>query len=363
MDIHWYWGFSTGTRVKNPQQEWISAREELSTDGWEGHLGDAGALDAWWVNQRLRLIAQRQGGVFSRRQALASGCTHEQIVRCLRDGSWEQIRRGQYAETLDLTVLPSWERARTMHLRQVHAVMNAMRPGSVAVSHQSALVLHGLPIWGLDLSRVHVTRLDGRSGGVVAGVQHHLGVLTDADLEVVDGLLATTIARATLESACTASFEVAVVGVDAALHAGQLGDDDVRRLRSVMAFWPGSVAAREALGFGNGLSESVGESRLRVLMYERGLPRPRLQTEFRDRFGLIGRVDFDFDGYQTVVEFDGAVKYGGGSSEVLIREKRREDRLRALGLTVIRTSWSDFDRPAELAADILGVLNRHRRPA
>jgi hypothetical protein len=315
------------------------------------------------VNQRLRLIAQRQGGVFSRRQALASGCSHEQIVRYLRNGSWEQIRRGQYAEVLDLTVLPPWERARTMHLRQVHAVMNAMRPGTVAVSHQSALVLHGLPIWGLDLNRVHVTRVDGRSGGVVAGVQHHLGVLTDADLCFADGLLATSIARATLESACTASFEVGVIGVDAALRAGHLGEDEVRRLRSVMAFWPGSVAAREALRFGNGLSESVGESRLRVLMYEHGLPQPRLQTEFYDRLGLIGRVDFDFDGYEAVVEFDGALKYGGGSPEVLIQEKRREDRLRALGLTVIRTDWSDFGRPAELAADMLRVLNRHRRLA
>lgn len=259
-----------------------------------------------------------------------------------------------------MTVLPPWDRVRLTHLRQVHAVMNAMRPGSVAVSHQSAMALHGLPIWGLDLSCVHVTRVDGRSGGVVAGVQHHLGVLTDADLTVVNGRLTTSIARATLESACTAPFEVAVVGIDAALRAGRLGEDEVRRLRSVMAFWPGSAAARAALRFGDGLSESVGESRLRVLMYEHGLPRPRLQTEFYDRLGLIGRVDFDFDEYESVVEFDGALKYGGGSPEVLIREKRREDRLRALGRIVIRTDWSDFDHPAELAAGILQTLHRHR---
>lgn len=98
-------------------------------------------------------------------------------------------------------------------------------------------------------------------------------------------------------------------------------------------------------------------------MYEHGLPRPRLQTVFRDRFGLIGRVDFDFEEYEAVVEFDGALKYGGGSPEVLLREKRREDRLRALGRTVIRTDWSDLDHPAELAARILNVLNRYRRPA
>ncbi|MDX2974698.1 type IV toxin-antitoxin system AbiEi family antitoxin domain-containing protein [Kribbella solani] len=312
------------------------------------------------MNQRLRVIAQQQGGVFSRRQALASGCSHDQIARRLRDGSWAQVRRGQYAEALDLAGLPSWERARLMHVRQVHAVVNAIRPGHVAVSHQSALVLQGMPIWGLDLSRVHITRLDGRSGGVVAGVQHHLGVLTDADLSVVDGLLVTSVARASLESACTASFEVGVIGVDAALRTGGLGEDEVRRLRSVIAYWPGSAAARKALSFGNGLSESVGESRMRVLMYEHGLPRPRLQTEYRDRFGLIGRVDFDFEGYDTAVEFDGALKYGGGSPDVLVREKRREDRLRALGLIVIRTDWTDFDHPAQLATNMLRVLNRRR---
>jgi len=225
------------------------------------------------------------------------------------------------------------------------------------------MVLHGLPIWGLDLGCVHVTRVDGRSGGVVAGVQHHLGVLTDADLTVVHGRLATSAARAVLESACTTSFEVAVVGVDSALRAGHLEEDEVRRLQSVMAFWPGSAAARTALRFGNGLSESVGESRLRVQMYEQGLPRPRLQTEFHDRLGLIGRVDFDFDGYETVVEFDGALKYGGGSPEVMIREKRREDRLRAIGLTVVRIDWSDLDRPAETAAGMLRTLHSRRRPA
>ncbi|WP_165547156.1 type IV toxin-antitoxin system AbiEi family antitoxin domain-containing protein [Kribbella sindirgiensis] len=315
------------------------------------------------MNERLRLIAAHQGGVFSRRQALASGCTHEQIVRHLRDGSWEQIRRGQYAEKLDLAAPPPWERARWTHLRQMHAVMNAIRARSVAVSHQSALVLHGLPTWGLDLGRVHVTRLDGQSGGLVAGVQHHLGVLTAADLTVVDGRLVTSVARAALESACTTSFEVGVVGFDAALRAGNLGEDEVQRLQSASTFWPGSATARRALRFGNGLAESVGESRLRVLMHEHGMPEPRLQTEFYDRLGLVGRVDFDFDGYNTVVEFDGALKYGGGSPDVLIREKRREDRLRALGLTVVRTDWSDFDHPAALAAALLRTLNRHRRPA
>jgi very-short-patch-repair endonuclease len=320
-------------------------------------------MDAWWVNARLEVIAGSQAGVFSRRQALASGLSADQIVRHLRDGRWKTVRRGQYAENVDLAAMEPWERARWVHRQQVHAAMNSLRSGSVAVSHQSAFVLHGLPIWGLDLSRVHVTRLDGRSGGVVAGVQHHLGKLTDDDLAVVEARWVTRVARAVVESACTASFEVAVVGVDAALREYGLSDEDMARQLEQSQFWPGSTTARAVLRFGSRLSESVGESRLRVLLHDHGLPEPMLQVEFHDRDGFVGRVDFYFPAYDAVLEFDGMLKYGGGSPEVLISEKRREDRLRALGLTVIRVVWSDFDRPDRLAATIRQALARAKQAA
>ncbi|MGW1343346.1 type IV toxin-antitoxin system AbiEi family antitoxin domain-containing protein [Kribbella sp. NPDC002412] len=311
----------------------------------------------------LKLLAARQGGVFSRTQALVCGYSADQIVRRLSDGRWQRVRRGQYAEKVDLAALQPWERAEWNHRRQVHAVMNSLRTGSVAVSHQSSLLLHRLPVWGLDLSRVHVTRLDGQSGGLVAHVQHHLGKLAAADLAEVEGRLVTSPLRAAVESACATSFEVAVVGVDAALREYDVSDADIRSLLHVFEFWPGGTNARAALRFGNRLSESVGESRLRVLLHEHGLPAPVLQSELHDADGLVGRVDFHFPAYDTVVEFDGMLKYGGGSPEVLVREKRREDRLRALGLTVVRADWADLDRPAHLAGTIGRALTGRARAA
>ncbi len=68
-------------------------------------------------------------------------------------------------------------------------------------------------------------------------------------------------------------------------------------------------------------------------MFRANLPRPRLQREYRDGQGLIGYVDFDFEG--LIGEFDGKIKYRvppGASpeeaGEVVWREKQREDRLR-----------------------------------
>jgi hypothetical protein len=312
----------------------------------------------------LKLVAASQGGVFSRSQALASGYTLQEIRDRVRVGRWERVRHGQYAETVDLTALPPWDRQLHRHRRLVHAAMNSLRPGSVAVSHQSALVLHELPQWALDLSEVQLSRLDERRhSGPVAGVRYHRGRLSSADLTERDGLPVTTLARAVLETACTTSFEAAVVIVDAALRDHALGEEELLRLLGLTEFWPGSPTARSAIGFGDGRSESVGESRLRVLMYNHGLPRPVLQAVYEDENGFIARVDFDFPEYETVVEFDGMFKYAGGSPDVLTREKAREDRLRALGLQVVRTTWSDLDHPSRVVSRIQAAFTRSRRTA
>ncbi|WP_157997158.1 type IV toxin-antitoxin system AbiEi family antitoxin domain-containing protein [Kribbella rubisoli] len=316
------------------------------------------------MNPMLAVVAASQGGVFSRAQAFACGYTPRGVRDRVRAGRWLRVRYGQYAEAGDLSRLPPWERELARHRLLVYAVMNAMRPGAVAVSHQSSLLLHGLPLWGVDLSEVHLSRLDvRRHSGPVAGVRYHRGVLTPDDLVAVGALTATALPRAVVESACVASFESGVIFADAALRDGGVDQDDLNRLLRLTEFWPGSATARAALSFASGRSESVGESRMRVLMHNQGLPAPELQVVYRDRDGIIGRVDFDFSEYNTVVEFDGRLKYTGASSDVLVEEKIREDRLRAAGLEIVRTMWPDLDHPARTAAAIRAAFARSRRTA
>jgi hypothetical protein len=304
----------------------------------------------------LALVAAAQGGVFSRRQALECGSTPDQIREHLARGRWERVRHGQYAEVRDAAALTPWERRRAAHRRLVHAVVNSRRPGSVAVSHQSALVLHGLPDWGMSFEDVHLTRLDDRGGCRCAGVQEHVGRLSAQDLTRTDGRPATAVPRAVAETACTSSFEAAVVVADAATRTRRIAEEDWARVLAEVEFWPGSPTARAALSFMNPLSESVGESRLRVLMHTYGLPAPELQVEFHDRGGFVARVDFFVREYGVVVEFDGLTKYADGSASVLIQEKLREDRLRALGLRVIRATWSDLASPDGVVARIQQAL-------
>lgn len=83
-------------------------------------------------------------------------------------------------------------------------------------------------------------------------------------------------------------------------------------------------------------------------MITAGLPLPRLQNTFQIPDGEA-RADFDWDG-RVVGEFDGLQKYGRllrpgeTATAALIREKKREDALRAQGIMVIRWTWSTLER-------------------
>jgi hypothetical protein len=127
---------------------------------------------------------------------------------------------------------------------------------------------------------------------------------------------------------------------------------------------PGARAAGRVIAFADGRSESVGESRSRVMLHRAGLPEPELQMTVCDVDGVfLGRADFGYRRRKVLGEFDGKVKYRGGSGaedpgETVFREKRREDALRAAGWAVVRWIWLDLDEPATVIHRIRSALDR-----
>lgn len=82
-----------------------------------------------------------------------------------------------------------------------------------------------------------------------------------------------------------------------------------------------------------------------------------LQHPFYDADGLIGYADMYWQEWGVVGECDGLAKYRNRND--LISEKRREDRLRALGLVVVRWTWAELmHSPALVAQRILTAVNR-----
>ncbi|WP_327636893.1 type IV toxin-antitoxin system AbiEi family antitoxin domain-containing protein [Kribbella sp. NBC_00482] len=298
------------------------------------------------MNPKLSVLADARGGWFTRADAMDCGYSDSELRRRLRSGQWARLSRDVYVEPGgSSTGEAAWDCAKRLHLLKTRAVLNRLGPGAV-VSHQSAAVLHGLPTWGLDLSKVHVTKAGGRTrSDSIADV--HRSRFDPGELTVVDGLQVVTPARAVAETACVSSYEVGVVLGDAALHERLVSPEALVATADRHSAWHGSPAARAAARFANGLSESVGESRLRVLLANHGLPEPELQVEIRDASGrLIARVDVLLERV-CVVEFDGAMKYG--NAEDLVAEKWREDDLRSRGYQVVRVGWSDLDHPLTTA--------------
>ncbi len=88
-----------------------------------------------------------------------------------------------------------------------------------------------------------------------------------------------------------------------------------------------------------------------------GFPRPALQVRLYDQWGPVGYPDFDWEEYKVLGEFNGHEKYsaqrfltGRTPSDVVVDEKKREDRLRALGYNVVRWVRDDLKDPGVLVA-------------
>lgn len=312
------------------------------------------------MDERLAGVAERQGGPFTRAQALHCGVTDDELGRMVKRRELNRLRRCAYVSQRLLDGIDPVDR----HVLFIRAVMLAMRE-RVVVSHASAAALHGLPLWDVDLSRVHVTRLDTGAARNLAGVEHHTGFVDESVIVRRRGISVVPADRAVVETALTCGFESGVALADAALHRGLADQAGLRRWLEEFHTWPGSLAANRVVTFADGRAESVGESRARVLFAQQGLPSPDLQVDIRDPRGeFVGRVDFLFAAERTIVEFDGLVKYGAGSevaASVVIAEKQREDWLRELGYEVVRITWADLAHPERTAARIRAAFARARR--
>ncbi|HEV7469342.1 MAG TPA: hypothetical protein VGO23_06115 [Pseudonocardia sp.] len=105
----------------------------------------------------------------------------------------DSIRRGTYVEAGDRRL----EDPAAAHRLGVAAAVRVLAswPGGAVVSHVSAAVLHGLPVWGVPLDRVHVTR--ARRGGARTGrdLCVHSALLDPSEVVVRDGIAVTSVAR------------------------------------------------------------------------------------------------------------------------------------------------------------------------
>lgn len=268
-----------------------------------------------------------------------------ELRRAAARGELTRIASGIYVDSADWAALGRDER----YLRLVHAV--SARHSDEQLSHDSAAALWQLPGLGSWPARVHVTadRDDSRRSTSLL-LRHRLG-RDDGGLNL-GGLPVTSLARTIVDIARTAPFARAVGMADAALrgapHRAPVTKDDLLSCLWRSPHPSGRARVLGVIDFADERAETLGESLSRTQFHALGLPRPQLQRVFSDDQGDMA-VDFYFREFDLVAEFDGDKKYLRtrqfhpelSEVEIVLAEKRRENRLRRQVGDVMRVEWRE----------------------
>jgi hypothetical protein len=297
-----------------------------------------------------------------RQALLASGVTEDEIRWARRNGTWTRLHRGSYIPSETISSLDK----EAMH--RLRAVAIAGRSPHLVLSHISAASIHRVPLFGVQLDTVHLTRPGAGGGRTGPGRVVHVAELQPHEVLSHNGIRLTNVARTLIDYACSVSFASAVVAADNALCREIVTPHALSEALTRTRHRRGAAAARRALLFADGRSESPGESRLRLDMHRAGLPVPVLQVCVYAVDGtFLGRVDLGYPELGLLMEFDGKAKYtklrkvGQSIEEVVMAEKAREDLIRGLGYTVIRFDWNELANPPAVIARISENLQRSRR--
>ncbi|MDS1112425.1 hypothetical protein RD149_01455 [Gordonia westfalica] len=290
-------------------------------------------------------------GLIRREATLRLGISDDVVAGAVRRGELVRLAPGVCAVPVPETDTADDELYRLKSI----AVATSARDGDTStLSHDSAAAVLGLSLLHPEREFIHLTKTHVRGGFVRGHRIVHAGPLSPDDVTDVDGVPVTALERTAVDVAMAGDFERALVVFDRAL-ALQADLAEMTTILDSRGRWRGVGTARRALLLADAASESVGESWSRAQMIAAGLPIPRLQHTFQTSDGPA-RADFDWEG-KLVGEFDGLQKYGRllrpgeTARDALIREKRREDALRAQGIMVVRWTWATLER-----GELVGLL-------
>lgn len=294
----------------------------------------------------LAKMAARQHGALSRQQLLAAGVSTDQIRERTESGLLVPVYAGAYRHA---AIPPTWR-------SRLAAAVLAAGDGAVA-SHRSAGRLHGLRDVPRFRPEVTVPRLSHpvRSGIAV----HRSNRMELLDRTVVDGILATTVARTLLDLGAILPFEMVTTAAQDAL---------IRRLANEIDL----VAVLERLG-GHGRRgtavlrvvvlqslppeeiESWLEQELHQLVRSLPVEAPVLQYELTCDDGREVRLDQAWPDSRIAVDADGRLWHA--IKKDFEQTMARSRSIVASGWSHYRYGWTDVRYlRAHTRAELLAIL-------
>lgn len=287
----------------------------------------------------------------------------------VRRGELVRLRHGTYA-TAAAVMTATARGTAARHALDVRAALASMSRTRIVASHESAALVHDLPLLHAPADgSVSLTVPPGSLGGRrAADIRCHAAELPDDHVMRKLGLSVTTPARTVIDLARALPFMDGVVVADAAFRTRKTRKSELVRVLRACEGWPGADRARRVVDFSNGASGSPLESCARVIFDAFGLPPPELQAEIivginfsPDGTATVDeyheyRVDFLWREFRTVAETDGRLKYGSGQDA--INERKRDRLIREQGYKVVHVMWAELhQRPQRIIDRILTAFS------
>lgn len=300
-------------------------------------------------------------------QLALAGWTARALRAAVESGERIRLQRNRYLHGDVWRDL--WPEAR--HLTAIVAAHGEMTTGTSVFSHESAAVIHGLPLYRHTFQSLHITvTSDGRMPSR-AGLFRHRDALPPEDVVVVDGIRCTSLDRTVYDLARTVGAEASLTAADVVLgrvaggaaagYQKSVADRWREEMLSRCAQHAGGRGVRRAikvLELADGRAESPGESVSRLRWHEAGFREIEVRPEVLLPRGRRRRCDLAIGEIRSFFEFDGRIKYvdadmrdGRPVEHVVIEEKLREDEIRAVtGWRVLRAVDEDIASSSSFAA-------------
>jgi very-short-patch-repair endonuclease len=287
----------------------------------------------------LRVVA-RQGGIFTREQALDSFSESEVRAR-LRRGTWRHTpwaavyRDGELPDDV-----PTLVRAASLWLG-----------GDLVACHSTAALL-----WGFDLrstataaaERLHFLGPSDLDNRLLRGLQVHPSSIGTDDAVLRLGVWCTPPARTACEVSRLGAPIDALATLDAALRSGTCDRGQLAAAATRQRGLRGVVRLAQLVRYADDRVESPMESRMRWRFLDARLPVPDVQIEVVAD-GRRHRLDVGWREYRLAAEFDGLEAHM--TRQQLAQDRDRHNWLTERGWTLLHFTAVDVYRRWERMAD------------
>ena len=267
---------------------------------------------------------------FSLDEAREAGLT----LSALSSTAWKRIGAELYR----------WAELPEDHWLTLSAWRRVLPPEIVFVGATAAW-LHGLDLNPTSPVQVAVPPCSGlrsRSGLVVCRSE-----IPRAEMVSIRRLRATTLPRTLAELCVRLSAVEALVAIDMAVQKHLVDSNALADYAEKIRGRRGS-ARLHSLAVLAAPAESPMETRLRWLLIQAGLPRPKVQTKLGDTARFAGRVDLYYPEARLVIEYD-----GGNHRERLFEDDRRQNLLANAGYRLLRFTAADVYRHPDVTVALV----------